>query len=753
MATDSSKRLESFIEGPKGADPDGNHESFESSTNSDEESSTHGESIQPTPQDSYENFEDESPLSKPNLNMNMLDYDDGDGDGDGENGDYYETEGDINVNANANTNLSDRFQKKSFDSRMSYDSVQDQDEDSEEDGVYNPYANTNRSTDTGNSLPRFSSSVQQRSDNPNPKGSKHETFPSNRLLTCMMICIVLATGALIGFLTWFLWERNRLDPQVPPGQTPADVGIDVGNRPGADEIPTDEELLQLFATVNGEISVRLPNTVAGKAAQWMLNEDPGKTDPTLLPRSSQGWIQRYILAYTYYATTTEATLWRSCNPPTDDDNDPTCEFDYATEFPDGTVAFDPVPSYRWLSGADECLWGGVACGISTEDGNIFRSAVTSVMLADQNLEGSIVTELLELPYLQVLDLSHNGLSGSLTTAFGNLTKAKLSDNKITGTIPADMVDKNSPLEELDLGSNRLEGSIPATIGLSTTLKHLLVPDNGLTGMIPLLGNMPLETFQGQNNSFVGNLPFDYGYDGTWPTTLKQWWVSDNAITGAFPQGIGYLTNLEDLKLDHNQIDGTIPESIGALERLYRFEVQSNKLVGTVPVSVGSMESLQDLKIQFNGLAGEVPSDLCFMETMVTLEANCFFGDDEAALGREKEAQQAKIELAVEAKKGTNNDVIPVFSSLEEAVAAARSGEYVATSPVVGDDPAVEPPPQFSNKEMQCYCCTQCCNPLTGECLRFSTNEITTSSSGLITNPSVGLAKQSLQRFSTHFMEV
>lgn len=325
-----------------------------------------------------------------------------------------------------------------------------------------------------------------------------------------------------------------------------------------------------------------------------------------------------------------------------------------------------VPSSRWLSGADECKWGGVACGktvasdIVMESGTAptktSRLAVTSIVLADQFLTGSIVTELMELPQLELLDLSHNGLKGMVSEKFRSLRTFRAQYNVLSGSIPSNFFDSSSTMTELNIGSNYLIGTIPNDIGLSSQMKDLYLFDNEFTGTIPALGNMPLVTFQGQGNKFNGGLPFDLNYDGAWTDTIRVWWSYQNEITGTIPNNIQFLTNLQELRLQDNELTGTIPETISELSNLYRFEVQSNSLTGTVPEGIGSLQDLSIVKVQFNPLTGIIPTSLCYLESMKVLEANC---DDTLSAS-----------------------ILPGITTTE------------------------------------CYCCTTCCNPILEECLTY-----------------------------------
>jgi len=265
----------------------------------------------------------------------------------------------------------------------------------------------------------------------------------------------------------------------------------------------------------------------------------------------------------------------------EDDNEDkdACRFTYPTEIPGGRIIYDLVPSYRWLSASDECQWGGVACGktvtdeidididindrdptanatsASTTTTTKSRLAVTSIVLANQYLKGSIVTELTALPQLEMLDLSHNDLKGTLNDEFRSLQTLRLQYNALSGNIPSNFFDNESVMRELNVGSNDMTGTIPSDVGLASQMAGLYVFENQFTGRIPVLGNMPLVTFQGQGNSFNGILPFDYDYGGTWPDTMRSWWAYDNKLTGSLSENLGFLSNLEDLRVQDNQLTG------------------------------------------------------------------------------------------------------------------------------------------------------------------------------------------------------
>lgn len=265
--------------------------------------------------------------------------------------------------------------------------------------------------------------------------------------------------------------------------------------------------------------------------------------------------------------------------------------------------------------------------------------------AGQRLTGSIVTELLQLPFLRSLDLSHNDLLGTLDTNFNQLQTLHLQYNAMTGTIPTSFFDAQSVMTRLNIGNNFMNGTLPSEVNLASQLTALYVFENNFVGTIPGLGKMPLQIFQGQGNIFDGPLPFDLFF-GEWAETIQEWWVFDNQLTGMLSSSMGLLRNLQDFRVGNNFFQGPIPPSTYDLPNLFRFEVNDNELTGDIgsaisgltslevfdvsgnaltgvlPEELGRLPNLVDVKTQNNLFSGTVPTDLCFLTTMEVLEADC-----------------------------------------------------------------------------------------------------------------------------------
>lgn len=206
----------------------------------------------------------------------------------------------------------------------------------------------------------------------------------------------------------------------------------------------------------------------------------------------------------------------------------------------------------WLSTNTPCNWYGVYCN-----------------------PGHIV----------VLDLSNNQLSGSIPTELGNITSLShlsLYDNQLTGNIPPELSNLTN-LISLSLSGNQLAGSIPRELGNLANLDHLDLLDNQLSGSIP---------------PELGSL-----------TSLTVLQLSINQLGGAIPPELGNLTSLRSLDLSINQLSGSIPPELSNLTSLISLELHTNQLTGNIPPELGNLADVGILYLGQNQLSGAVPGSL------------------------------------------------------------------------------------------------------------------------------------------------
>ena len=238
------------------------------------------------------------------------------------------------------------------------------------------------------------------------------------------------------------------------------------------------------------------------------------------------------------------------------------------------------------------------------------SNLTYLWLQDnQQLTGSIPSELGNLSNLVTLWLSNNQLSGAIPVELGNLSNLRylrLYYNQLSGTIPVELCNLLS-LQDLVLFSNQLSGSLPIELGNLSNLRSLRLSYNQFNGSIPAsLGNLSnLQNFQLENNQLSGIIPTELG--GL--SNLQTLYLNNNQLSGLIPASLGNLLNMRVLYLSGNQLNGSIPSELGNLSNLETLWLYNNQLSGAIPEELGNLTNLNKLYIQNNQLIGCFPPEL------------------------------------------------------------------------------------------------------------------------------------------------
>ena len=230
-------------------------------------------------------------------------------------------------------------------------------------------------------------------------------------------------------------------------------------------------------------------------------------------------------------------------------------------------------------------------------------------LSLNQLTGSIPSELGKLKSLEEIRLDFNNLTGVIPPELGeleNLTRLQLTGNKLTGGIPAELGQLNNLLD-MRIGSNPLSGTIPLELGELTKLEVLKISDSGLTGSIPAeLGNLAnLSRLNLKINSLTGEIPPELGE----LSNLHALELSVNELMGSIPAELGKLAELRSMVLELNQLTGSIPSELGQLSNLDWLNLSNNRLSGSIPVELGQMTNLNELNLYNNQLMGKIPPEL------------------------------------------------------------------------------------------------------------------------------------------------
>jgi len=285
--------------------------------------------------------------------------------------------------------------------------------------------------------------------------------------------------------------------------------------------------------------------------------------------------------------------------------------------------------------------GGSICCYGDNDEKIC-STETGIEIENNNfcltpgLRGTIPAGFANTPYLQVLDLSNNFLTGDIPPEIGGLLRLRM----------------------LDLTNNTLTGSIPSVLGAL------------VSAAIRVHGN---DMIRGKNKndmiaplSLCSNVPeFDLFNDTTWcppernalrtfynEAKGEEWinatgWVDEfnshcewrgvecnnagkivtlllnnSGLSGKISDSIGNLTSLETIDLRDNNLKGSITRRIGNLLNLSSFLVSYNEITGVIPDEVADLSKLKLFHGHGNRLHGTVPPLSMKGQTKSSFIADC-----------------------------------------------------------------------------------------------------------------------------------
>jgi Leucine-rich repeat (LRR) protein len=293
---------------------------------------------------------------------------------------------------------------------------------------------------------------------------------------------------------------------------------------------------------------------------------------------------------------------------------------------------------NWL---DETVFLEDWYGVTTSAAE--TGSVTRLDLSDNDLSGTIPSDIGNFGSIERLDLSDNNLSGTIPSDIGDLTsleQLKLQGNSLSGSIPG-AIGSLTDLKWLDLSNNSLSGSIPSAIGSLSSVQRLYLNNNSLSGSLPAefydltsvfdvnLSNNSIEstlssdiedmtslsTFNISNNEFYSTLPTELGN----VNNFVHFYASNNSFSGNIPSQLSNCDFLSTIDLSNNSFTGSVPGSIGDLTWLQTLNVSNNSLSGSLPNFLSDCNNLANVYLNNNSFSGSIPADLADIFYLTTLD--------------------------------------------------------------------------------------------------------------------------------------
>jgi Leucine-rich repeat (LRR) protein len=221
-----------------------------------------------------------------------------------------------------------------------------------------------------------------------------------------------------------------------------------------------------------------------------------------------------------------------------------------------------------------------------------------------------------------LALNNNDLSGEFPKFLQSASQMKfldLSYNRFFGTLPMWLPEKMPELQILRVRSNILSGHIPKNLTYHESIYYLDIACNNISRAIPRsLSNLKAMRVISQDPDDID----DRIYEESIPVITKGQTrdysieiyslmvnldLSCNSLTGQIPEEIGLLIGLTNLNLSSNQLVSNVPNQIGDLKHLESLDLSYNKLSDKIPSDLSALTSLSHLNLSYNNLSGAIPS--------------------------------------------------------------------------------------------------------------------------------------------------
>ncbi|KAL1555496.1 receptor-like protein EIX2 [Salvia divinorum] len=282
------------------------------------------------------------------------------------------------------------------------------------------------------------------------------------------------------------------------------------------------------------------------------------------------------------------------------------------------------------------------------------SSLKELYLTGNNFTGSIPLSIGQLPELQVLDLSYNSLEGLVSEShFSKLDKLNTLDLSFNPLLVLDIAPDWSPpfqLKTISLAGCNVGSYFPKWIRTQTnllsldvhganitdeaprwlwttlsSLQHIYMSDNQISGTIPNLSTTSIMHMDLSNNRFSSPIPlFPTNISGIYlggnmftgslssmckarHDQLRSIILSDNQLAGEVPDCWEKMPNLLSLNLANNSFSGEIPPSLGALRDIAALQMHGNNLSGELPYSLRLCQELRFIDVGGNMLTGEIPT--------------------------------------------------------------------------------------------------------------------------------------------------
>ncbi|KAK7364381.1 hypothetical protein VNO80_12984 [Phaseolus coccineus] len=242
-------------------------------------------------------------------------------------------------------------------------------------------------------------------------------------------------------------------------------------------------------------------------------------------------------------------------------------------------------------------------------------------LETNKLKGEIPASLGSICTLKKLYLSHNNLSGEISSFIQNSSWCNrhvfeildLSYNRMIGMLPNLSI--FTSLRKLDLSNNLLNGEIPKSIGLLYRLQSLHLEENYLEGDINELHLTNLSQLMALDLT-DNSLSLKFATNWIPPFQLFTLALGSCKLGPNFPSWLQAQTQLIFLDISNARIDDFVPDWFWIkLQSMNDVNMSYNSIKGSIPNTPIKENGLDNVILNSNQLEGAIPSFLSQAETL------------------------------------------------------------------------------------------------------------------------------------------
>ncbi|CAA0821099.1 Probable LRR receptor-like serine/threonine-protein kinase [Striga hermonthica] len=234
----------------------------------------------------------------------------------------------------------------------------------------------------------------------------------------------------------------------------------------------------------------------------------------------------------------------------------------------------------------------------------------SLDISFNNFSGRIPEEIGSLAGLQALNLSRNGFGSGIPLGIcqcKSLVSLDLSENNLVGLLPNGFAAAFPQLRFLRLAGNQISGQ---DLDFSRMrLEYLNISSNLFNGSVVNLFGGELKVVDLRRNQFQGHIVAQANFSSTFDwSNLVYLDLSENELSGEFffLTGLTRARNLTYLNLAFNRFAKQEITQIETLANLEYLNLSSTNLIGHIPSEMSSLTHLKTLDLSRNNLTGEIP---------------------------------------------------------------------------------------------------------------------------------------------------